>query len=592
MQLQLDYLIYMELAVIPMDILICYYVFKNYSSDTPAYRAFRRLAVALTITCAFDVATAVVSSLGTGVSERCHMLFNTGDSFFAGLSSLLFIKYAISVSKKEFKNGWHRMISFVPTIIGTVLLAANLIFPGFLFNYSEQGEYLHGPYFVITAYIIPLINVLIGIFFLTGGRKTTAKNLVAGILGGLFSAAIIIIQMLCFDYVLITFYVASICLLGMMTVVETPDYRKLVKTLKELEEAKKDADRLKKRAQADNQAKTELLVQVSHELRTPINGILGYNNIIMEDAQDSTIKEYCQKIDDSGKHLLNVFDEMLSISADEGRLEGFSADDIAGIEPGLIDKTGTSIKVLAVDDNEINLELLVRALTDAGITVDTAENGLEAVEKTEKTHYDLILMDHMMPVMDGIEALHMIRRIKEYKTTPVIVITANAVGGQRDKYMKEGFDAYLTKPLDRKALFDVIYRFTGFKEKNVQEELISMLTFLNTSRGLEYSGGDVDFYIEQLKLFTTDNLEDKIRDDLATDDLQSYAMNAGTIAATARMIGADELSDIAGMASSAAAKGNREALNKLSNELTVYYRFMMERLYGLLSDRIAIPEKE
>ena len=99
MQLQLDYLIYMELAVIPMDILICYYVFKNYSSDTPAYRAFRRLAVALTITCAFDVATAVVSSLGTGVSERCHMLFNTGDSFFAGLSSLLFIKYAISVSK-------------------------------------------------------------------------------------------------------------------------------------------------------------------------------------------------------------------------------------------------------------------------------------------------------------------------------------------------------------------------------------------------------------------------------------------------------------------------------------------------------------
>ena len=251
-----------------------------------------------------------------------------------------------------------------------------------------------------------------------------------------------------------------------------------------------------------------------------------------------------------------------------------------------------SIKVLAVDDNEINLELLVRALTDAGITVDTAENGLEAVEKTEKTHYDLILMDHMMPVMDGIEALHMIRRIKEYKTTPVIVITANAVGGQRDKYMKEGFDAYLTKPLDRKALFDAIYRFTGFKEKNVQEELISMLTFLNTSRGLEYSGGDVDFYIEQLKLFTTDNLEDRIRNDLATDDLQSYAMNAGTIAATARMIGADELSDIAGMASSAAAKGNREALNKLSNELTVYYRFMMERLYGLLSDRVAIPEKE
>ena len=590
--MQLEYLIYMELAVIPMDILICYYVFKNYGSDTPAYRAFRRLAVALTITCAFDVATAVVSSLGTGVSKNCHMLFNTGDSVFAGLSSLLFIKYAISVSKKKFKNGWYKMISFVPTIIGTVLLAANLIFPGFLFSYSEQGEYLHGPYFVITAYIIPLINVLIGIFFLTGGRKTTAKNLVAGILGGLFSAAIIIIQMLYFDYVLITFYVASICLLGMMTVVETPDYRKLVKTLKELEEAKKDADRLKKRAQADNQAKTELLVQVSHELRTPINGILGYNNIIMEDAQDSTIKEYCQKIDDSGKRLLNVFDEMLSISADEGRLEGFSADDIAGIEPGLIDKTSKAIKVLAVDDNEINLELLVRALTDAGITVDTAENGLEAVEKTEKTHYDMILMDHMMPVMDGIEAMHMIRRIKEYKTTPIIVITANAVGGQRDKYMKEGFDAYLTKPLDRKALFDAIYRFTGFKEKNGQEELLSMLTFLNTSRGLEYSGGDADFYIEQLKLFTTDNLEDKIRDDLAADDLGSYAMNAGTIAVTARMIGADELSDIAGMASSAAAKGNREALNKLSNELTVYYRFMMERLYGLLSDRVAISEKE
>ena len=590
--MQLDYLIYMELAVIPMDILICYYVFKNFSSDTPVYRDFRRLAVALTITCAFDVVTAVVSSLGNEVSEHGHMLFNTGDSVFAGLSSLLFIKYAISASKTKFKNGWYRMIILIPTIIGTVMLAANLVFPGFLFYYSEQGEYVHGPYFVITAYIIPLLNVLIGIFFLAGSRKMTAKNLAAGIFGGLFSVAIIIIQMLCFDYVLITFYVASICLLGMMTAVETPDYRKLVKTLKELEEAKKDADRLKKRAQADNQAKTELLVQVSHELRTPINGILGYNNIIMEDTPDSTIKEYCQKIDDSGKHLLNVFDEMLSISADEGRFEGFSANDYAGMEAGLNDKNSKTIKVLAVDDNEINLELLVRALTDAGITVDTAEDGLQAVERTENTHYDMILMDHMMPVMDGIEAMHMIRRRKEYKTTPIIVITANAVSGQRDKYMKEGFDAYLTKPLDRKALFDAIYRFTGFKEKNRQEELISMLTFLNTSRGLEYSGGDADFYIEQLKLFTTDNLENKIRDNLETDDLRSYAMNAGTIAVTARMIGADELSDIAGMASSAAAKENREALNKLSNELTVYYRFMMERLYGLLSDRVALSEKE
>lgn len=106
-------------------------------------------------------------------------------------------------------------------------------------------------------------------------------------------------------------------------------------------------------------------------------------------------------------------------------------------------------KILAVDDNKMNLAVLTALLKRSKIQVETAAGGIESIEKTKAVKYDLILMDHMMPDLDGIRAFHAIREDKENPNceTPVVVLTANAVDGMEEKYLAEGFTGYLSKPI-------------------------------------------------------------------------------------------------------------------------------------------------
>ncbi len=106
--------------------------------------------------------------------------------------------------------------------------------------------------------------------------------------------------------------------------------------------------------------------------------------------------------------------------------------------------------VLIVDDNETNLMVAEKLLRDTQIRTDTALSGKEALEKTLITRYDAILMDHLMPEMDGIECLHAIRAQTGglNKNTPIIALTANAGSENQILYRKEGFDGYLAKPIN------------------------------------------------------------------------------------------------------------------------------------------------
>ena len=106
-------------------------------------------------------------------------------------------------------------------------------------------------------------------------------------------------------------------------------------------------------------------------------------------------------------------------------------------------------KVLVVDDNEMNLKVIELLLKESAIQLDFASGGRESLEMSRKKKYDLILMDHMMPELDGIETLHLLRQEPDNlnKETPVIALTANAVGDMIQKYLEEGFSDYLSKPV-------------------------------------------------------------------------------------------------------------------------------------------------
>ncbi|MCH5252096.1 MAG: response regulator [Lachnospiraceae bacterium] len=128
--------------------------------------------------------------------------------------------------------------------------------------------------------------------------------------------------------------------------------------------------------------------------------------------------------------------------------------------------------VLIVDDNLMNLRVLSGLLEPYKIKTTMATSGAEALEKIEDMGYDVILMDHMMPEMDGVETLHRIRQKQGnyFKNIPIIAVTANAVGGMREVFLREGFQDFIPKPIELSVL-DRVLRRTLPQEKMLSVEV-------------------------------------------------------------------------------------------------------------------------
>ena len=119
----------------------------------------------------------------------------------------------------------------------------------------------------------------------------------------------------------------------------------------------------------------------------------------------------------------------------------------------------TGKKVLIVDDNKINLKVASRLLESYHLDIETVDSGILCIQKiTEGKIYDLILMDDMMPSMSGVETLHKLKENSEFNT-PVVALTANAISGMREKYISDGFDDYLAKPIDKEELNKIIIKY-------------------------------------------------------------------------------------------------------------------------------------
>lgn len=117
-------------------------------------------------------------------------------------------------------------------------------------------------------------------------------------------------------------------------------------------------------------------------------------------------------------------------------------------------------RILVVDDNAVNRRVLRNLLKDTLVQVVDVESGEECLQQVKENHFDLILLDHMMPGMDGVETLHRIKALYECpcRDTPVVVLTANAVSGAREMYLSEGFDDFLSKPVVPKKLENMIQK--------------------------------------------------------------------------------------------------------------------------------------
>jgi len=229
-------------------------------------------------------------------------------------------------------------------------------------------------------------------------------------------------------------------------------------------------------------------------------------------------------------------------------------------------------RILSVDDVKTNLSVLEGLLKPYKVRVTSCLSGNEAIEAVKAAPYDLIFMDYMMPGMDGIETTKRIRELNsEFPYTeniPVIALSANAVLGIRDTFLKSGLDDYLSKPIDTAKLKAVLTKWIpadkwqteGTVKKEKAPELINGIEIkgVNVSNGIARTGGRFEDYVKTLAVFLKDSVEkiSEIKMCLDTANLPLYIIYVHALKSAARNIGADSLSDTAAVLEGAGRDGN------------------------------------
>lgn len=219
--------------------------------------------------------------------------------------------------------------------------------------------------------------------------------------------------------------------------------------------------------------------------------------------------------------------------------------------------TAPDAHILIVDDNPINLTVACGIIEPLGMQVDTATGALETIEKVKKIKYDIVFMDHMMPEVDGIETTHIIRRlIVGYEDVPIIALTANAIGGTKEMFLREGMNDFVAKPIEVTDIVAAIRRWLpkekiipvavqkGHKSAAHKEELV--IEGLNTQHALSLLGSE-KLYMQILKEYYL-SIEKRaaiISEALQKNDIKGYTIEVHSLKSTSRQIGADELADLA-----------------------------------------------
>jgi len=247
-----------------------------------------------------------------------------------------------------------------------------------------------------------------------------------------------------------------------------------------------------------------------------------------------------------------------------------------------------SKKILLVEDYPTNQQIALRHLINAGYGVKLAENGKEALESFINYHFDVILMDIQMPVMDGYKATELIRKLeleKEIKKTPIIAMTAHAFKGYKEKCLDIGMDDYLTKPLRRQNLIKVVDQWifdenieqqvtqkTQSKTITIEKELPS----IQLDIALEEFDNDKDFLNEVFSEFieTVDNQIIKIENSIKNNDFISIKKEAHSIKGGAANLTAKKLSSIAKELEEAGKICNLEQAIEQTNLLKDEFKFL------------------
>jgi len=226
--------------------------------------------------------------------------------------------------------------------------------------------------------------------------------------------------------------------------------------------------------------------------------------------------------------------------------------------------TAPNARVLIVDDIETNLKVVKGLLEPYEMAVDLCSSGIEAIEAVQSNQYDLIFMDYRMPEMDGMEATQNIRKLGQsdsyYNRLPIIALTANAVAGIKEMFLKSGFTDYMSKPIDITELNDILLRRIP-KDKHIYEKIDTEnienvdspfsipneIENIDINSGIKLTGGKIEHYFEALIAFHSDVNErlDLLDKYIKEGNLKDYTIIVHALKSAAANIGAKEISKLA-----------------------------------------------
>lgn len=216
-------------------------------------------------------------------------------------------------------------------------------------------------------------------------------------------------------------------------------------------------------------------------------------------------------------------------------------------------------KILLAEDNEINQQVAVELLESYGLSVVVAGNGEETIEilksRHETEHFNLVLMDLQMPIMDGYKATEEIRKLKQFDDLPIVAMTADAIFGIKEKCLEVGMNDYITKPIELDFLKNALIRWidknsiakspstTQINKHSTEGIVIPEMHTIDVNEGLERVAGNMKLYIKILKSFyaSNKNLTEQLQQAITTGAIETAQRMVHTLKGVAGNIGARDL---------------------------------------------------
>ena len=293
----------------------------------------------------------------------------------------------------------------------------------------------------------------------------------------------------------------------------------------------------------------------------------------------------------------------------------FPVTTILNMEPGYEQDNNRmrciGLKALVVDDEPMNLTVARGIFRNYGMEVTTVLSGQAAIDICRKERFDIVFMDHMMPGMDGIEAMKAIRADKHGGAVdmPIIALTANAVSTAKEMFISVGFDGFVSKPIEIIELERVLKRVlpksaityesiskhvnresddnTGLQSGNkIEGGGTSPLSDagIDMEAGLRYSQNDRELYETILKQFINEapDKKKKISDSYKKEDYKDYEIYVHALKSTSRLIGASGLSERAKELEDKAKKGGNGITEEMHDEMMALYDKTVDAIKGWL----------